>query len=516
MRTFIFLLPLAALAQPYDLVIKNGHVLDPANGVNGVRDVAVKSNVIARVATNIPAADARRVVDAKGLYVTPGLIDLHFHSFGYSGSIDPDETALPTGTTTIVDAGGPGYRTFADFKQKVVAKAKTRVLASINIAGNGMTGSASEDNVADMIPHKTADVIKANRDIIVGIKVAHFGKPGWDALKRAIEAGRLADVPVMVDDKIFTNTERSSREKLLDVMRPGDMHTHMFNDRQVEVVSRFNGKVQEYATEARRRGVLFDLGHGGGSFLWTVAIPAMKQGFYPDTISTDLHTSSIMIQQSDMPNCISKMMLLGMGFEDAIARSTVSPAKAIRRFPEIGTLGEGKSADIAVLGISEGVFAYKDSWGAKMLGTKRVETAITVRSGAVVYESKYRPTISKAEIYDVLIKHPDNDVAVANGKVARIGKNLPASHARMVIEAAEYSVRAGIRESTKSRPYQAYRRCVTSTNGADTLREGGVADIVIQRNGRCVLTMAAGRVVWDTDGLSANDVTRAGAYSNFK
>ncbi|MFN7931751.1 MAG: amidohydrolase/deacetylase family metallohydrolase [Bryobacteraceae bacterium] len=400
----LLLLALPVMGQTYDILLKGGHVLDPANQIDAIRDVAIRGNTIARVAANIPESEARKTIRIDGRYVTPGLIDLHFHSYGYSGAIFPDDTALLAGTTTVVDAGGPGYRTYLDFKKKIVQRTRTRVLALINIAGGGMVGSASEDNVADMLPDKTAEVIKANRDVIVGIKVAHFGKPGWDALKRAIEAGRLAGVPVMVDDKIFTNSERTSREKLLDVMRPGDMHTHMYNDRQVEVVSRFNGKVQEYAIEARRRGVLFDLGHGGGSFLWTVAMPAAKQGFYPDTISTDLHSSSIMMQQSDMPNCMSKMMLLGMKFEDAVAKSTMMPAKVIGRLPEIGTLGEGKVADIAVLTIRDGTFAFKDAWGKKMFGTKKVENVLTIRDGKLVYDAEGRgfPEWTKAGAYEVI------------------------------------------------------------------------------------------------------------------
>ncbi|MFN7921431.1 MAG: amidohydrolase/deacetylase family metallohydrolase [Bryobacteraceae bacterium] len=391
-------------AQTYDIVLKGGRVIDPANGIDAIRDVAIANGTVARVAADIPAAQARKAIDVTGLYVTPGLVDLHFHSYGYSGALYPDDTALVAGTTTVVDAGGPGYRTIADFKKKIVDVTATRVLALINIAGRGMIGSSSEDNVEDMLPDKTADAIKANRSFVVGIKVAHFGKPGWDALKRAVEAGRLAEVPVMVDDKIFTNAGRTSREKLLDVMRPGDMHTHMYNDRQVEIISRFNGKVEEYAIEARRRGVLFDLGHGGGSMLWPVAVSATKQGFWPDTISTDLHSSSIMIQQSDMPNCMSKMMLLGMPLNDAVAKSTMAPAKAIKRFPEVGTLGEGKIADVAVLAMREGAFAFKDAWGKKMMGTKQLQNVLTIRAGKLVYDVEGRgfPEWTAAGKYEVL------------------------------------------------------------------------------------------------------------------
>lgn len=398
------LLCAAAAAQQYDIILKGGHVIDPANNIDGPRDVGIKGNLIARVAANLPASEGKKVIDVKDQFVVPGLIDLHFHAYGYDGAIFPDDTALTTGTTTVVDAGGSGYRTFDDFKKKIIDVSKTRVLALINIAGNGMTGKASEDNVEDMLPDKTAAVIQANRGVIVGIKVAHFGKPGWDALKRAVDAGRQGQVPVMVDDKIFTNSGRTSREKLLDVMRPGDIHTHMYNDRQVEVVSRFDGKVLDFAIEARRRGVLFDMGHGAGSFLWTVARPATKQGFYPDTISTDLHQSSILMQQSDMPNCMSKMMYLGMPFRDAVSKSTMMPAKAIGKFPELGTLSEGKTADIAVLALRTGVFALKDSWNKKALAEKKVEAILTIRNGKLVFDAEGRgyPEWTTAGQYEVI------------------------------------------------------------------------------------------------------------------
>lgn len=386
----LWLVCAAAQAQQYDIILKGGHVIDAASNIDGPRDVAIKGSVIARVAPNIPPDQGKKVIDVAGRFVVPGLIDLHFHAYGYEGAIFPDDTALTTGTTTVVDAGGAGYRTFDDFNKKIISVARTRVLALLNIAGKGMIGHESEDNVEDMLPEKTAAVIRANRGVIVGIKVAHFSKPGWDALKRAVDAGRLAQVPVMVDDKIFTNAGRTSREKLLDVMRPGDMHTHMYNDRQVEIVSRFNGKVLDFAVEARRRGVLFDMGHGAGSFLWPVAMHAAKQGFYPDTISTDLHQSSILMQQSDMPNCMSKMMHLGMPLREVVRRSTMTPAKNIGKLPEIGTLGEGKTADIAVLALRSGVFALKDSWGKKALAEKKLEAVLTIRNGKLVFDAEGR------------------------------------------------------------------------------------------------------------------------------
>jgi dihydroorotase len=390
MKTLLALLCLggSVSAQTYDLLIRAGHVVDPGNGIDAVMDVAISGAAIARVAREIDPKQAKKVIDARGLYVTPGFVDLHAHVFGYSGSLFPDDTALPAGTTTVVDAGGAGWRTFDDFRARIIARAGTRVLAFLNIVGHGMLGPKYEDDVGDMDPVRTAEKVKQHRDVIVGIKTAHFGHPGWTALKRSVEAGRLSGTPVLVDDKIFTNTGRTTREKLLDVMRPGDLHTHMYNDRQLELIDRFGGKLQDHAIEARRRGVLFDLGHGAGSFLWPVAVRAMAQGFPPDTISTDLHASSIMIAESDMPNCISKMMLLGMTLPDAIRRSTVNPARAIGRYPELGTLSEGKAADIAVLDLRSGVFAFKDSWGKKMLGTKKLECVLTVRAGKLVFDAR--------------------------------------------------------------------------------------------------------------------------------
>lgn len=393
------------LCQPrYDLLLRGGHVIDPANRIDGVMDVAIAGGKISRVAQNIPAAEAKKAIDLKGLYVTPGLIDLHAHVFGYEGAIFPDDTSLLAGTTTVVDAGGSGWRTYDEMYERIIKPSRTRVFALINIVGHGMVGAKYEDDVNDMDPEKTAAKIGANREHIVGIKVAHFGGPGWVAIDRAIAAGKLSGTPVMIDDKIFTNTGRTSREKVLDKMRPGDIHTHLYNDRQIEVVSRFNGKVEPWMIEARRRGIFFDLGHGAGSFLWPVATKAMSQGFAPDTISTDLHASSILGVESDMPNCMSKLINLGMTLQDAVRRSTETPAKVIHKFPEIGTLSEGKVADIAVLRMNEGVFVFKDAWHKKRLFPKKLEAVMTIRAGDVVSDREGRgvPEWTTAGEYEVI------------------------------------------------------------------------------------------------------------------
>lgn len=390
-RLSICALALAALAagQQYDMVLKGGRVIDPANDVDGMFDVAVAGGKIAKVAKDIPSAQAKKSVDASGLVVTPGLIDLHAHVYGYEGAILPDDSSLMAGTTTVVDAGGSGWMTFDDFKKTIIDRVQTRVYALINIVGHGMVHEW-ESNTDDMDPKKTAAKMAEYPDLIVGIKTAHFGGYGWTAIDRSIEAGNLSGKLVMVDDKIFTNTGRNSKEKLLEKMRPGDIHTHVFNDRQVEIISRFNGKVQPYVWEARKRGILFDLGHGAGSFMWPVANSAAKDGFFPDTISTDLHSSSIMGPKSDMLNCMTKMIALGMSLEEAVMRSTVAPAKAIHKFPEIGTLGVGKEADIAAFKVDEGVFALMDAWKKKRTVTQGLIPVLTVRAGKLVVDLEGR------------------------------------------------------------------------------------------------------------------------------
>ncbi len=389
-------------AQTYDLLLRGGHVIDPANRIDRVMDVAVNGDKIARVAESIPAGQSKKTVDVSGLYVTPGLVDIHTHVYvkGRASTLFPDDTSLLAGTTTVVDAGVSGWRNFDDFKKTIIDKSQTRVLAFLNILGRGMSDNRlDENNVADMDPAAAAAKVKQYPDIIVGIKHAHFTLQGFDGLKRAVEAGRLTGKPVMVDLNIMSNSGRTTREKLLDVMRPGDIHTHMYNDSHLEMLDRFTGKLQPYMIEARRRGVIFDLGHGSGGFLWTVASKAMAQGFMPDSISTDLHPSSIMIPQVNMPNCISKIMALGMTLQDAILRATVNPAREIKRFPELGTLSEGAGADIAVFDLKSGVFALIDSAQKKLLADQKLECLMTVRAGKIVKDVDGRsfPLWSAAE-----------------------------------------------------------------------------------------------------------------------
>lgn len=268
--------------EKYDLLLKGGHVIDPRNRVNGVRDVAIKDHKIAAVAADIPAAQAFKTVDVSGLYVTPGLVDLHVHVYASTGarqyagdkSVYPDGFTFRSGVTTVVDAGTSGWRTFADFQDRVIDRSRTRVLAMLNIVGGGMAGAAGvEQNLEDMDPQATAELAKNNQDIVVGIKTAHYAGPEWTAVERAVEAGTLANIPVMVDFGEF-RPERPFQELVLKKLRPGDIYTHTY----IGAVPMLDAqaRVLPYLFEAKKRGVIFDVGHGGGSFLFRQAVPAVR------------------------------------------------------------------------------------------------------------------------------------------------------------------------------------------------------------------------------------------------
>ncbi len=381
-----------AQAQPYDLLLKGGRVIDPANSINGPMDVALAGGKIAAVEKNIPAANARRVVDVTGLYITPGLIDIHAHAGvdrPASGLSYPANMNFSSGLTTIVDAGTWGARDFPEIKRTIIDTAQIRVLSFLNIVAAGM-GSEKEQDIREMDAQLCAATIKKYRDVIVGIKTAHYWTslpwdathPPWAAVDRAIEAGTQADVPVMVD---FwpRPPERPYEDLILKKMRPGDIHTHVFAQQFPVLLD--NGTLNPIYAEARKRGVIFDVGHGGGSFWFRNAVPAIKQGFIPDSISTDLHMGSVNGPVVDMITTMSKMMAIGIPLEDVIRRSTVNPAREIRR-PELGTLTVGREADIAVIELRHGKFGYIDCGRAKMMGEVKLENRMTLRAGRVVYD----------------------------------------------------------------------------------------------------------------------------------
>ena len=392
---------LRAQAPRYDLLLKGGHVIDPANHIDEVRDVAVLQGKIAAVEKNIPPDQAGKVVDVSNLYVTPGLIDIHYH-VGHGGApldwfaVDarvhalplgiPADLALQSGVTTIVDAGTSGAETFLQEKEEVIDRAKVRVLAFLNVVANGMSGGL-EQSLDQMDSKLCAATIKKYPDLIVGVKTAHYWtKETWDAehvpwaaVDRAIECGTLAGVPVMFD--FWPRPERTYADLILNKMRPGDIHTHVFAQQFPIILP--DGKLNPILAEARARGVIFDVGHGSGSFWFRNAVTAQKQGFVPDSMSTDLHSGNYTVVS--MNNVMSKFLAMGVPLDDVIRRSTVNPASEIHR-PELGTLSVGKDADIAVLEVMKGHFSYIDSGVARMDGNVKLTARMTMRAGHILFD----------------------------------------------------------------------------------------------------------------------------------
>ena len=383
--------PARAQQGKLDLLIRGGHVIDPRNAINSVMDVGIAAGKIAEVAAKIDPARANRVADATGLYVVPGLIDIHTHVFyGTENTylsnghvaVQPDAHNPHAGVTTVVDAGGAGWRNFDQFKTNVIDRSLTRVLSFINIVGSGMKGGPFEQDLADMNANLTAMRIREHPGVIVGVKTAHYRGPEWDPVDRAVEAGKLADVPIMVDFGAF-RAERPYDDLVLKHLRPGDISTHTYLGAAPMLDD--NGKIRPYLFEAQKRGIIFDVGHGSGSFWYSKAEPLTAQGFWPDTISTDLHAESMIRGMKDMTNVMSKFLNLGMSLPDAIAKSTWKPAQVIKR-TDLGHLSVAAPADVAVLRLHRGQFGFIDVRGGRKLGTQKLEAELTIREGRVVWD----------------------------------------------------------------------------------------------------------------------------------
>lgn len=370
----------------YDLLLKGGRVIDPANNVDGILDVAIAGRYVSSVQKDISPQLARKVANVSGLVVTPGLIDLHAHFYGYYAAVLPDAHCLSEGTTTAVDAGGAGHLTFDDFDRKIISKSKTNVFALINIAGEGMVGLPEQD-LDGMNVDLTTAKIDQRPDRIVGVKVAHYAGPGWQPLDRGVQAAENTGTYVMVDQAPIKS--RPNNQMLLEHLRPGDITTHCYGFDKPMIDS--DDKVKPYFFEARERGVKFDVGHGAGSFSFRIAKNAIDQGFPPDTVSTDMHTASILSNQGTMPETMTKMLVLGMDLPDIIKRSTWTPALTIGH-PELGNIGQTAFADIAVLEIAEGDFGLTDNGsGNRVYPTgKRIVCQMTVRNGEVVWDKNGR------------------------------------------------------------------------------------------------------------------------------
>jgi dihydroorotase len=359
------------------LLLQGGHVIDAKSGVSAVRDVAIRDGKIAAVAEHIDPASAFKAVSARGLYVTPGLVDIHVHVYagtGEPGSYAGDNSQYPdgftfrVGVTTVADAGCAGWRNFEGFKQRVIDRSKTRVLAFLNIVGHGMRGPKYENDLSDMEAKPAAEMALRNKGLIVGSKTVYYAGPEWTPVEHAVEAGTLANIPVMVDFGA-NRPERPMSELVTRKLRPGDIYTHVYSGLRNEQDEK--GHVNPALWEARKRGVIFDVGHGGGSFAWRIAVPAIKEKFLPDSISTDLHIGSMNSGMKDMLNVMGKFLVMGLSLDEVVARSTWNPAREIHH-EELGNLSVGAPADIAVLRLERGQFGYTDMYGARLGGDRRL------------------------------------------------------------------------------------------------------------------------------------------------
>ncbi|MEN8227741.1 MAG: amidohydrolase/deacetylase family metallohydrolase [Bacteroidota bacterium] len=379
-----------AEAQEADIILKGGLVIDPKNRIASKMDVAIADGKILEVSPNIAAADAVKVIDATGFYVTPGLIDLHTHVFvgsnpGFAdgfNSVSPDDITLKAGITTVVDAGTSGWRNFPVFKKQVIDRSTTRVLSFLNIAGSGMTGFPAEEDINDMDARMTALVIDQYPEIIVGVKIGHYRGAEWTPFDRALEAGRMAGVPLLVE----CHLPLLPLEGILDRMRPGDIYTHSFcvaRDRMCLLDEQ--RIIRPFVLDAQKKGVRFDVGHGGGMFHFDIAVPALEQGLLPNSFGSDLHRFSMNAGMKNMLDIMSKYLNMGMSIEDIIFRATWNSALSIKR-EELGHLSEGAVADIAVLGLREGSFGFIDAAGNRMAGDRRLEAELTIREGKVVWD----------------------------------------------------------------------------------------------------------------------------------
>ena len=376
-------------------MIKNGHIIDKKNNIDFIGDIGISNGIIKYVGKELPNNSSRKIINAESLIVVPGLIDIHSHNFHGTipnrylsnsfSALPPDGFSFRSGITTIVDVGGAGWKNFEVFKEQVIEKSKTRVLAFLNIIGLGMQGGEIEQNIDDMDAMLTAEMANKYPEHIVGIKLAHFNGYNWIPVDKVTKAGELSDRPVMIDFG-GSNPLMPLDSLLLHKLRPGDIFTHTYaNVRGRMSIVDGNNKLHDFVKEAQNKGIIFDVGHGGGSFAFSQAIPAINQGLKPNTISTDLHTGSMNGGMKDLLNVMSKFLNMGLNLNEVITSVTWDAAKSIKK-ENLGNLSVGSIADITILNLREGDFGFIDTKNKKMNGTKKLECELTIKDGKIVYD----------------------------------------------------------------------------------------------------------------------------------
>ncbi len=378
----------------YDLLIKGGTLVDPAQGLSGERDVGFAAGRVAAVGECLDKDDGREVIDAAGCVVTPGLIDLHVHVFaGVSHyGIEPDPTCLARGATTVVDAGSAGADTFPGFRKYVIDVSETRILAQMNISSQGMLteeiGEFEIPEYADV--DKACRMIERHRDVVLGVKVRLTRntivseRSGMLPLYRAREAADAAGLPIMVHPQ---DAWCESIDDILNVMNGGDILTHCYHDYPCGILNG-EGRIRDSVLEAIERGVVFDVGHGAGSFSWQIVEKALSQDVLPTTISSDLHIYNVNGPVYDLASVVTKFLHLGLSIEESISRVTSVPSAIIGMEGEVGTLSPGAFGDAVVFELREGDFRFEDSRGEVRTG-KRNLVPMTVVKGGRVYTRRH-------------------------------------------------------------------------------------------------------------------------------
>jgi dihydroorotase len=378
----------------HDLLLTGGHVIDPASGVDGRKDVEFASGRVAAVDTAIPRETAGEVVDVSGSYVAPGLVDLHAHAFiaGHDLGIETDPVSAATGVTTLCDAGSTGAANFPGLREYVMARADTRVLGFVHIAALGLSHLAiGEHCYLDYSdPDLAAGVAREHRDVVLGVKVRIqtevVAQHGLEPLQRGLRAAESAGVPVIV----HVNNPPVEYGEVLTILRPGDIVSHFLHGRGSGILDE-QGRLKDAVRAARGRGVVFDVAHGRNHVNFPVVRRAFEQGFYPDTISSDLTRLGRAGVVRDLPTTLSKFLCLGMPLADVVRAATATPARAIGRSGDLGTLAAGAAGDAAVFAIEDGRFPYQDADGNVLEGATRWTPRLTVRAGRVSWR-RWPPT----------------------------------------------------------------------------------------------------------------------------